>query len=440
MSKTEFTPIKVKDVILKHMSGPSPTCEERTISAPSEWGLLKTTAIVWDGWNAKAHKVPPKQFWGNKNIEVKAGDVLVTKAGPRERVGVVVYVDETPSNLMVSGKMIGLRPNHREIDYRVLAALLSSEKVQRFLDARTTGMADSQLNFTNDLLLSTLIEMPPKHTHAKLGDLISTIDNNIRLTEALIDKYKQIKAGLMHDLFARGVTADGKLRPPREQAPELYQETPIGWIPKDWDYFNLGALYSEPARNGLYKPAEFHGRGPLIVNMGNIFSSLYVDFENAERVDVTDQEYRIFHVKDGDLLFGRRSLVLEGAGKCALVKNIPGASTFESSIIRVRLKNELISPKFASLFLSTEMAYRDRRRFIRQVAVSGISGEDLKQFSVPVPPPNEQLKICERVDAVLNKIHKEQETMMKLRKQKFGLMHDLLAGIVKVQAEEPGHV
>ena len=35
----------------------------------------------------------------------------------------------------------------------------------------------------------------------------------------------------MHDLFTRGVTADGKLRPPREQAPELYQETPVGWIP-----------------------------------------------------------------------------------------------------------------------------------------------------------------------------------------------------------------
>ena len=40
----------------------------------------------------------------------------------------------------------------------------------------------------------------------------------------------------MHDLFTRGIGPDGQLRPPREQAPELYQETPIGWIPKEWEY------------------------------------------------------------------------------------------------------------------------------------------------------------------------------------------------------------
>ena len=43
----------------------------------------------------------------------------------------------------------------------------------------------------------------------------------------------------MHDLFTRGIGADGQLRPPREQAPELYQQTPIGWIPKDWDPLKL---------------------------------------------------------------------------------------------------------------------------------------------------------------------------------------------------------
>lgn len=39
----------------------------------------------------------------------------------------------------------------------------------------------------------------------------------------------------MHDLFTRGVTADGQLRPPREEAPQLYKESPLGWIPKEWE-------------------------------------------------------------------------------------------------------------------------------------------------------------------------------------------------------------
>ncbi|MGB5599730.1 MAG: restriction endonuclease subunit S, partial [Thiothrix litoralis] len=67
----------------------------------------------------------------------------------------------------------------------------------------------------------------------KIATILQTIDQTIESTQALIEKYQLIKAGLMHDLFTRGIGADGKLRPPREEAPELYQETAIGWIPKE---------------------------------------------------------------------------------------------------------------------------------------------------------------------------------------------------------------
>jgi type I restriction enzyme, S subunit len=70
---------------------------------------------------------------------------------------------------------------------------------------------------------------------SKIADVLSTIDRTITHTEALIEKYQQIKAGLMHDLFTRGIGADGKLRPPRDQAPEMYRESSIGWIPKEWE-------------------------------------------------------------------------------------------------------------------------------------------------------------------------------------------------------------
>ncbi len=74
-----------------------------------------------------------------------------------------------------------------------------------------------------------------KSAQQKIARILQTIDRAIEQTEALIDKYQQIKAGLMHDLFTRGIGPDGQLRPPREQAPHLYQQTPIGWIPKEWE-------------------------------------------------------------------------------------------------------------------------------------------------------------------------------------------------------------
>src|SRR5450631_3102431 len=136
-----WTRYTVRDLIERKFTGPSPTCDERNISSADEWGILKTTAVTWSGWNESAHKVPPKSYWGNASIEVRAGDVLITKAGPRHRVGVVVHVASTRPHLMVSGKMVGLRPKSSKVMPTILAGLLSTQSAQDYLNRRTTGMA-----------------------------------------------------------------------------------------------------------------------------------------------------------------------------------------------------------------------------------------------------------------------------------------------------------
>ena len=77
-------------------------------------------------------------------------------------------------------------------------------------------------------------EVPSSTVQRRIGKILNTVDQAIASTEALIEKYQHIKAGLMHDLFTRGIGADSKLRPTQEEAPELYQESAIGWIPKEW--------------------------------------------------------------------------------------------------------------------------------------------------------------------------------------------------------------
>ena len=65
----------------------------------------------------------------------------------------------------------------------------------------------------------------------------------IEKTEAAIAKYQALKQGMMHDLFTRGIDVKtGKLRPSYQDAPELYQESDLGMIPKDWEVNELGNL------------------------------------------------------------------------------------------------------------------------------------------------------------------------------------------------------
>lgn len=92
----------------------------------------------------------------------------------------------------------------------------------------------------NTTLVGSLeVFLPDEVAQEKIAEVLVTIDEAIEKTEDLIAKYEQIKQGMMHDLFTRGVDQNDKLRPSYEDAPELYQETEVGIIPKDWDVMPL---------------------------------------------------------------------------------------------------------------------------------------------------------------------------------------------------------
>ena len=104
----------------------------------------------------------------------------------------------------------------------------------------------------------------------------------------------------------------------------------------EWRDIPFAQLLEEPVRNGIYKKKEFHGHGVKIVNMGELFANPRLRDVGMRRVELSNSEQSRFGVQVGDLLFARRSLVAEGAGKCSVVLEINEFTAFESSIIRAR--------------------------------------------------------------------------------------------------------
>lgn len=198
----EWDNVLVSSVISGYFSGPSPTCQERNIDGNSEWGVLKTTAATKEnGWDWKKHKALPEAYWGKNNIELQAGDVIVTKAGPRHRVGVAVSIDYTPKRLIPSGKMIALRPNRERVAPLMLAAAISAKDAQIYLDQRSTGMAESQVNFENSDLLNTPIRIPSIIEQEAIACVLSDMDAELTALETRRDKARQLKQGMMQELL-----------------------------------------------------------------------------------------------------------------------------------------------------------------------------------------------------------------------------------------------
>ena len=49
------------------------------------------------------------------------------------------------------------------------------------------------------------VSKPSKPTQRRIATILTTLDEVIEATEKLVEKHQQIKAGLMHDLFTRGL-------------------------------------------------------------------------------------------------------------------------------------------------------------------------------------------------------------------------------------------
>lgn len=166
-----------------------------------------------------------------------------------------------------------------------------------------------------------------------------------------------------------------------------------------WNEVRFGTIFSSPTRNGVYKSKEFQGSGVPIVNMGELFAFNRINDQEMSLIQMSDAEMEKSGLLDGDLLFGRRSLVEEGAGKCSMVYKPSGPMTFESSIIRVRLNKEAADPEFYFNYFRSPIGRGRIRAIVGGAAVKGIRSSDLKDINVHLPPLKVQLAIREVLSA-----------------------------------------
>lgn len=372
---------------------------------------------------------------------LKNGDLLIEKSGgsPDQPVGRVALFDRESEHVTYSySNFLQLLRTVDWINPRFAHYLMLFCYQQGLVfkyQQQTTGIINLKLE---DYLKEKVTIPISPDVRDKISNVLYIIDQTIEKTEALIEKYQQIKAGLMHDLFTRGVSAEGKLRPTREQAPELYQETSIGWIPKEWDVSTLrDQLISNPT-NGLYKPAEMiREEGTLMVGQTAFTKERSIDYTYCRRGIVSEAEIKYYGLSKGDILVTRVFATADGVGLPTLVPEVPEAAVYESNMMRLQVKKEAIIPRLLFEWLRWSRA----RKYIlsRANASNQVSVNQAVLNVLPVP------RIGMSEQSLINgifletdlKLKSEKDHLIKLCEVKQGLMQDLLTGKVEIKVEEP---
>jgi type I restriction enzyme S subunit len=206
----------------------------------------------------------------------------------------------------------------------------------------------------------------------------------------------------------------------------------------EWRTVEFGQLLNEPVRNGIYKPSEYHGRGAKIVNMGELFANPRLGPVPMKRIEVTDEEYSRFGLSAGDLIFARRSLVAEGAGKCSIILETDWPTVFESSIIRARPNPALADPRFLYYYFNSPLGLHGLDTIRRQVAVAGITGTDLMRLHLHLPLLAEQRQIGSVLGALDDKIELNRRVSQTLESMARALFKSWFVDFDPVRAKAEG--
>lgn len=289
----------------------------------------------------------------------------------------------------------------------------------------------------NGVMASIGLILPSRNVQARIAEILSSVDRAIAHTEALIEKYQQIKAGLMHDLFTRGIGADGKLRPPRDEAPELYQESAIGWIPKEWTGLKLKEVAYKITDGDHHTPIRAD-KGIYLLSARNILNGKIALFD-VDYVPNSEYERMIkrCHPEPEDILvscsgtIGRVAIIPDGL-KCCLVR----------SAALVKLDKDQILPKYAEAVLQSSKLQSQIKAAQKQAAQPNLFQGQIEDLFVPLPSMSEQTMIIRCLKPCHNKLEALESELNKLSKLKAGLMQDLLTGKVpvKVDPDEVDHI
>lgn len=252
------------------------------------------------------------------------------------------------------------------------------------------------------------VSLPPLAEQRKIAQILSTWDEAIALVESLIAALKERKKGLMQRLLTGDVRFPG--------------------FDGAWEEVRLGDVVDGKPEYGANSPAiEYSNELPRYIRITDINDEGRL-FESG-RVSVQLSGNEKYTLKSGDFLFARSGATV---GKTYLYRESDGWCIFAGYLIRFRPNVLQLLPEFIEQFTNTHRYWYWVRSNLRAGAQPNINAQEYSSLLIPLPLIEEQAQITSLLEICDSEMYGLNEYILRLRKQKKGLMQRLLTGEVRV--------
>ena len=210
-------------------------------------------------------------------------------------------------------------------------------------------------------------------------------------------------------------------------------------IPQGWEWERWGNL-SFSIQYGYNAPAEDTGDIRMVrisdIQKGNVL------WATVPFCRICQNEIDTYLLKKNDILFARTGGTV---GKSFLVNEVPYPSIYAGYLIRTRYSN-MLSAQYMKYFMESELYWEQLRNGTIATAQPNCNGKTLAKMFLPVPPYNEQIRITDKLNHVLEHVRKygvSQDRLDKLNIQildllKKSILHEAIQGKLVPQIAEEG--
>ncbi|WP_312421072.1 restriction endonuclease subunit S [Epilithonimonas sp.] len=369
-----------------------------------EYGLVTGTDfrngyIDWDN----CVFVEKIRFDQDKNIQLKKGDVLVTKDGT---IGKIAFIDYLPKPTTLNSGVFVVRPKSTNINSRFFYYVLMSFYFDDFLLKITAGSTITHL-YQKDFVNFNLI-CPPLPEQEAIAEALSDADSWIESLEQLIAKKYLIKQGVMQELLT-----------PKE----------------DWEVKKLGDLtkiftkqtgfdYSAYIKPSLVR-AKTDETIPFIQNK---------DFKNKWINLNTDYFIpKSIALKFPKILLDEKSLLVSISGSVGNVGvyELPDLAFIGGAVAILKFKNPLLID-WVSVYLQSDAGQSKLLNNVKSGSHQNLILDDIRKIEILFPEFSEQTRIATILSDMDAELEALEAQLGKARKVKLGMMQELLTGRVRL--------
>lgn len=250
-----------------------------------------------------------------------------------------------------------------------------------------------------DQLADYQVLIPPlaeqRRIVAKLEVLLSKLDACQQRLERIPSILKRFRQSVLFAALAGRLTENWRSEKSAgaDALPAESVEQPAMWSVGLFERFVESSFYGP-----RFSAEDYTNDGIPTIRTTDIQFDGSILFTDPPRLALTEAEVMKYGLQEGDLLVTRTGATI---GKCALYDEALGPVIPSAYLIRFRLKQEIVDPKFILYFLMSPTGQELLLGGSTAVAQPNVNATAISGFPVPLPPLAEQQEIVRRINALL---------------------------------------